>query len=114
MPTFAKDSLTIGRLKRKSSIVETDLGDELVLLDPDSQVLYLLDELGAYVWTHLPDLGLSNTLNLVVDELGLSKSEALKGIDSYVVDLLLNGFFYQFRPARLPDFLHSYYDASKN
>ncbi|MCA9837482.1 MAG: hypothetical protein KC422_11210 [Trueperaceae bacterium] len=104
----------IRNLQRKCDIVETDLGNELVLLDPESQVLYLLDELGMYVWRHLPELGLHETLDLIIEKLRLTKAEALRGIDSYVLDLLMSGFFYQPSAARLPSYLHASYDVSKN
>ena len=114
MSAFTKETLSIGRLKRKSEIVETDLGDELVLLDPDTQVLYLLDEVGTYVWRHLPELGLSHTLHLLEKDLTLSKADALKGIDTYVFDLLMSGFFYQVKSTLMPDYLRKTYDPSKN
>ena len=39
----------------RDDVTVTDLGDQLVLLDPQNQEMYALDAVGRFIWQALPD-----------------------------------------------------------
>lgn len=43
------------RYRPREGVIETDLDDELVLLDPDTQQMYSLNETGRWLWRRLPE-----------------------------------------------------------
>ena len=53
----------------KPGVIETDLGDELVLLDPKTQGMFSLNNTGRVVWQ-----GLKNTETLETIALSLEKT----------------------------------------
>ena len=53
----------------KPGVIETDLGDELVLLDPKTQGMFSLNNTGRIVWQ-----GLKNTETLETIALSLEKT----------------------------------------
>ncbi len=53
----------------KPNVIETDLGDELVLLDPKTQGMFSLNNTGRIVWQ-----GLKNTETLETIALSLEKT----------------------------------------
>lgn len=59
----------------KPTVIETDLGDELVLLDPQNQGMFSLNEVGRVIWKHLPS-GLEAAIGQVVAEFEIDEATA--------------------------------------
>jgi hypothetical protein len=55
------------RYRRKPGVIETDLGDELVLLDPATREMFSLNATGRLLWRLLPDDGVEGVVRGIVD-----------------------------------------------
>lgn len=53
------------RCRLRDDVAVTDLGDQLVLLDPRNQEMFALDAVGRFIWQALPD----STLAAIADAL---------------------------------------------
>jgi len=53
------------RYRHKPGLVETDLGDELVLLDPATRQMFSLNPTGRLLWRDLPEAGLDGAVSQI-------------------------------------------------
>lgn len=67
---------TPDRYARNPDIIETDLADELILLDPSSQEMFSLNETGRLVWRSLPDQGIEGVTDQLIDLFEVSPEQA--------------------------------------
>jgi hypothetical protein len=45
----------VGRYARRTGVIETDLGAELILLDPATQEMFSLNDVGRLIWRSLDE-----------------------------------------------------------
>jgi hypothetical protein len=90
---FKQEAVTILPYRRKESVVEADLGDEMVLLNLESRQMYSLNKTGRYIWKHLPERGLIATLAELTQTFQVGESQALQDINELIQELMQNGLF---------------------
>ena len=69
----------------------TDLGDQLVLLDPTNQEMYALDDVGRFIWTALPDSALGGVAQALSEHYGIDAQTAEQDLDDLVRELVEAG-----------------------
>lgn len=63
------------RYHPKPGIIETDLEDELVLLDPVTRKMFTLNSTGRVAWRHFPD-GIEATVTVITAAFAIPAEEA--------------------------------------
>lgn len=81
-PTVA---VTYARVAR---VIETDLGNELVLLDPETQQMYSLNETGRCIWRALPASGEGPLIDALVAAYDVSREAAEADMRRILAELL--------------------------
>ena len=76
------------RLRPRSELTVTDLGDELVLLDPRTQEMFALDPAGRFVWNALTDAPLGAVAKRLAEHYGLDVRTAERDVADLVAELL--------------------------
>jgi hypothetical protein len=97
--------------KRNSTIIETDLGMELVLLNPETRQMYSLNNTGRYIWKYLPELGLSATLNKLTQTFAVGENQACRDIYDLTQQLTQNGLFQELKEDLSFDILGCHFRA---
>jgi hypothetical protein len=72
------------------SVIETDLDHELILLDPETQEMFSLNETGRRVWRALP-AGEEALVRAIVEAYQVSREAAQSDVRRLVHDLLDKG-----------------------
>lgn len=75
------------RYQRRSDVTVTDLGNQLVLLDPENQEVYALDEVGRFIWERLPDGTLGAIAEALCQRYGIEPSTAQRDLGDLVNEL---------------------------
>ena len=73
---------------RVSRVIETDLGNELVLLDPETQEMFSLNETGRCVWRTLPAEGEEPLVEALVAAYDVSRAAAEADVRRLLTELL--------------------------
>jgi hypothetical protein len=84
------------RLSWKPGLVETDLGNELVLLDPETRQMYSLNAVGRLIWQTLPGRGLDAAIEEITRQFEVSAPVARTDAEDLVAQLTTAGLL---RPA---------------
>ena len=74
--------------QHKEGVIETDLDDEIVLLDSDTRAMFSLNESGRLIWQALPESGTEGAVRTVVDNFDVSEEKARTDVDLLVDELL--------------------------
>ncbi len=77
------------RFVAQPELIETDLEDELVLMEPASGKMFGLNVTGRFVWRALPDETLEQIANRLAEHFGISYEEAVQDT-SELLDALCN------------------------
>jgi hypothetical protein len=64
------------RFRRGSAVIETDLPEELILLDPTTQEMFSLNSVGRAIWNGPPSRTLAEVVEDVIDRFAVSPDEA--------------------------------------
>jgi len=64
------------RFTPRADIIETDLDDELVLMEPESGKMFGLNVTGRFVWQALPGQTLEQVAGDLAEHFGISREEA--------------------------------------
>ena len=75
------------RCRPRSDVTVTDLGDQLVLLDPSNQEMYALDDVGRFIWESLPNHTLEGVARAMGERYGLDPSTARNDLHGFVLEL---------------------------
>ncbi len=73
-----------------SDLVTTDLGDEIVLLNPINRKVFSLNKTGQIVWKLLPE-GMEAVVEEISRRFGITTEQARGDAEILVADLLENG-----------------------
>lgn len=76
------------RYARCTGIVETDLGAELILLDPATEEMFSLNDVGRLVWRLLDDAPLAVVVERVVEVFDVSRDVADADVRALLDQLL--------------------------
>src|ERR1043166_5373198 len=76
------------RFVRKPGVIATDLGNELVLLDPETRQMYRLNQAGRVVWQTLQEMDAASLARLLVDSFEVTPERAREDLHALLVDLL--------------------------
>lgn len=90
-PNAADDPSLDGseRLVAREGILHSTVGDEEVLLDPNSEVYYGLNPVGTYLWDQLQDpRSVGELIERTADEFDVSRSECRDDVREFLADLL--------------------------
>jgi hypothetical protein len=71
---------------RNVQVIETDLGDELVLLDPGTRAMFTLNATGREVWRHL-DAGVEAVVTALTSTFGISAQRARSDAIELIAEL---------------------------
>ena len=71
----------------RPDLTVTDLGDELVLLDPRDQSMFALDHVGRFIWTTLSGHPLGEVAERVVEHYGVERAVAERDLRALVSEL---------------------------
>jgi Coenzyme PQQ synthesis protein D (PqqD) len=75
----------------KPGLIETELDQELILLDPETQEMFSLNGTGRWVWRGLPDRSAGELAQELATHFGLTADEARADVDEMVAELLEAG-----------------------
>ncbi len=67
-------------------VIETDLSDEMVLLDPRTREVFTLNAVGRVIWEHL-DRGVAEVVARVIDEFDITHEAATKDCETLLQQL---------------------------
>ena len=73
---------------RAARVIETDLGNELVLLDPETQQMFSLNETGRCIWRALPASGEASLIDVLVSAYNVSREVAEADMRRLLAELL--------------------------
>ena len=76
---------------RRPGIIETDLGSELILLDPDTQQMFSLNPSGRLIWKLLGDMPLDDIIGCVVGEFEVDAEQAARDAHTLLARLQAAG-----------------------
>jgi hypothetical protein len=79
------------RFKQAAGIIETDLGSELILLDPTTQEMFSLNPTGSTVWRTLSEAPLRTAVDRVVDAFEVDRETAMQDVVAIVLRLRAAG-----------------------
>ena len=79
------------RYSRRTGIIETDLGAELILLDPTTEEMFSLNDVGRLVWRELDRAVLETIVDRVVGEFDVSYDVAASDVRALLDQLLRAG-----------------------
>lgn len=79
------------RYTPKPDLIETDLGSELILLDPETQEMFSLNPTGRVAWKHLGSHTLSGVVDRVVAAFEVERPTADADVRALVERLLEAG-----------------------
>lgn len=82
--------------RRSPDAIETDLGGELILLDPATQEMFSLNPTGRLVWRELDGVPLHAVAERVAAAFEVAQEDAERDIEALIVQLLATGLV---RPA---------------
>jgi len=71
----------------REDVTVTDLGDQLVLLDPRNQEMFALDAVGRFVWGALPDGALGDVAAALTERYRLDPATAERDVHDLVAEL---------------------------
>jgi hypothetical protein len=83
--------MTEERYTPRPGLIETDLGSELILLDPETQEMFSLNATGRTAWRHLAAEPLSGVVDRVAAEFEVDPRTAADDIRALVARLLEAG-----------------------
>lgn len=69
---------------RRADVIETDLEDELVLLDPETQEMYSLNPTGRALWRALPAEGTHELVRALTDEFEVDPATAERDVIAWI------------------------------
>jgi hypothetical protein len=79
------------RYEPKAALIETDLPDELVLLDPETQEMFSLNATGRLAWRALPGRSVAEVAALLADSFEVTAAEAEADVRALLQRLLAAG-----------------------
>lgn len=80
------------RYRRNPHVIETDLGSELILLDPDTQQMFSLNPTGCLVWQALDGTApLRAVVQRVVAAFEVAPEAAARDVDTLISQLAAAG-----------------------
>lgn len=62
--------------RRRPGVIETDLGDELILLDPATQEMFSLNAVGRCIWRGLDEAPLATVVECVLARFEVERAAA--------------------------------------
>lgn len=71
----------------RDDVTVTDLGDQLVLLDPRNQEMYALDRVGRFIWQALPTERLADVASAVVERYAIDPARVAVDLHDLVAEL---------------------------
>jgi len=75
------------KYEQNPDIIETDLEEELILLDPKSQEMFSLNDTGRIVWNELSSSTVPEVVSLVKTTFDISKEIAERDVTELVSNL---------------------------
>ena len=75
------------RYSFRDDVVVTDLGDQLVLLDPRTQEMFALDDAGRFIWQALPTSSLGQVADALAAHYGIGLATAAADVLDLVAEL---------------------------
>jgi hypothetical protein len=76
------------RYTRRTGIIETDLGAELILLDPATEEMFSLNDVGRLIWRELDETPVEAIVDRVVGEFDVSHDVAAVDVRALLQQLL--------------------------
>ncbi|HKJ31903.1 MAG TPA: PqqD family protein [Balneolales bacterium] len=73
--------------EQNTEIIETDLEDELILLDPQTQEMFSLNETGRIVWNALTSSSINEVISLIKNKFAISGEAAERDVTDLVSNL---------------------------
>ncbi|HYW34859.1 MAG TPA: PqqD family protein [Balneolaceae bacterium] len=73
--------------EQNPEIIETDLEDELILLDPETQEMFSLNETGRMVWNELPTSSITELVALIKNKFDVSSEIAEQDVNDLISNL---------------------------
>lgn len=73
--------------EQNPEIIETDLEDELILLDPATQEMFSLNETGRMVWNELPTSSITEIVTLIKNKFDVSSEIAEQDVNDLISNL---------------------------
>lgn len=75
------------RYSFRDDVVVTDLGDQLVLLDPRTQEMFALGDAGRFIWQALPGSALEQVAEALAAHYGIGHATAVADVLDLVAEL---------------------------
>jgi hypothetical protein len=75
------------RFARKPGVIETDLEQELVLLDPETREMFSLNATGRVVWRALPEYPVVELATRITEVFDVSRERALEDVRRILAEL---------------------------
>ena len=79
------------RFAAKPGIIATDLETELVLLDPESQEMFRLNQSGRAVWLNLGTRDVAGLVSALVDTFAVTPEQAERDVQALINELVAAG-----------------------
>ncbi|HET7188075.1 MAG TPA: PqqD family protein [Gemmatimonadaceae bacterium] len=79
------------RVQPAAGILATDLGDEMVLLDPDTGMMFGLNGTGRLMWTHLERCTVGELATRLAESFDVEPTRAAADVDALLGELLARG-----------------------
>ncbi|HEU4585696.1 MAG TPA: PqqD family protein [Gemmatimonadaceae bacterium] len=83
--------LSHDRYSRRTGIIETDLGAELILLDPTTEEMFSLNDVGRLVWRELDEAPIETIVDRVVGAFDVGYEVAASDVRALLDQLLRAG-----------------------
>ncbi len=76
-------------IKRKNSILASDLDGEKVMMSIQKGEYYGLGKTGTFIWDHIENyISISDLITLITDKYNVKKEQCLKDIIPFITDLI--------------------------
>ncbi len=75
------------RCRLRGDVTVTDLGDQLVLLDPRDQQMYALDAVGRFVWETLPGRNAGAVATAIAERYRIEIATARRDLRDLLIEL---------------------------